>query len=161
MPRALFLCTGNSCRSIIGEALLNHLGGTHWQAFSAGSQPLGQVNPNAVDVLKRHSIQIENFSSQSWNEYQQDFDLIITVCGNAAEENCPVPNSDKLSVHWGLEDPAHATGTAEEIATAFDRTYFELEARIKELLTLDWSKLNQQQRQQHCLQIHQQMLLAS
>jgi len=137
MLKVLILCTGNSCRSVLGEALINHLGGDRFQAFSAGSHPTGKVNANALATLARHGISTEGFSSQSWDEFDdKDIDIAITVCDSAAGEVCPVYLNSVVRAHWGLPDPAHVTGSAEVIEAAFEATYAALEKRIHQLLAL-------------------------
>ncbi|MFZ2404658.1 MAG: arsenate reductase ArsC [Methylobacter sp.] len=137
MLKVLILCTGNSCRSVLGEALINHLGGGRFQAFSAGSHPTGKVNANALATLARHGIPTEGFSSQSWDEFDdQGIDIAITVCDNAAGEACPVYLLSAVRAHWGLPDPAHVAGSPEVIEAAFEATYAALEKRIRQLLAL-------------------------
>ncbi|MDI1279168.1 arsenate reductase ArsC [Methylobacter sp.] len=137
MLKVLILCTGNSCRSVLGEALINHLGGDRFQAFSAGSHPTGKVNANALATLARHGISTEGFSSQSWDEFDgKDIDIAITVCDSAAGEVCPVYLNNVIRAHWGLPDPAHITGSPEVIEAAFEATYAALEKRIHQLLAL-------------------------
>ena len=137
MLKVLILCTGNSCRSILAEALLNHLGGDRFKAFSAGSHPIGKVNPNALATLKHHGIPTEGFSSQSWDEFDDKWiDIAITVCDQAASEVCPVYLNSVVRAHWGLPDPAHVTGSQEIIEAAFEATYAALEKRIRQLLVL-------------------------
>ncbi len=137
MLKILILCTGNSCRSVLGEALINHLGEGRFQAFSAGSHPTGKVNANALATLARHGISTEGFSSQSWDEFDdKDIDIAITVCDSAAGEVCPVYLNNVVRAHWGLPDPAHVTGSPEVIEAAFEATYAALEKRIHQLLAL-------------------------
>jgi len=137
MLKVLILCTGNSCRSVLGEALINHLGGDRFQAFSAGSHPTGKVNANALETLARHGISTEGFSSQSWDEFDdKDIDIAITVCDSAAGEVCPVYLNSVVRAHWGLPDPAHVTGSPEVVEAAFEATYAALEKRIQQLLAL-------------------------
>ncbi|MGZ5011088.1 MAG: arsenate reductase ArsC [Methylobacter sp.] len=137
MLKVLILCTGNSCRSVLGEALINHLGGDRFQAFSAGSHPTGKVNSNALATLARHGISTEGFSSQSWDEFEgKGIDIAITVCDSAAGEVCPVYLNSVIRAHWGLPDPAHVTGSQEDIDAAFESTYAALEKRIHQLLAL-------------------------
>ncbi|WP_027147967.1 arsenate reductase ArsC [Methylobacter tundripaludum] len=137
MLKILILCTGNSCRSVLGEALINHLGGDRFQAFSAGSHPTGKVNANALATLARHGISTEGFSSQFWDEFDdKDIDIAITVCDSAAGEVCPVYLNNVIRAHWGLPDPAHVTGSPEVIEAAFEATYAALEKRIHQLLAL-------------------------
>jgi arsenate reductase len=137
MLNILVLCTGNSCRSILGEALFNHLGKGRIQAYSAGSHPTGKVNPNALATLKRHGIQTGEFSSQSWDEFDgKGIDIAITVCDQAAGEVCPVYLNSTVRGHWGLPDPAHVTGSQDVIEAAFESTYAAMEKRINQLLAL-------------------------
>jgi arsenate reductase len=137
MLNILILCTGNSCRSILGEALINHLAGERFRAFSAGSHPTGKVNPNALATLARNGIPAEGFTSQSWDEFDgKGIDIAITVCDQAAGEVCPVYLDSAIRAHWGLPDPAHVTGTDEEIAKAFQATYDALSVRIHKMLAL-------------------------
>ena len=137
MLKVLILCTGNSCRSVLGEALINHLGGNRFQAFSAGSHPTGKVNSNALATLARHGLSTEGFSSQSWDEFDdKGIDIAITVCDSAAGEACPVYLNNTIRAHWGLPDPAHVAGSAEVIEAAFEATYASLEKRVHQLLAL-------------------------
>ncbi|MCK9397538.1 MAG: arsenate reductase ArsC [Methylobacter sp.] len=137
MLKVLILCTGNSCRSVLGEALVNHLGGGRFQAFSAGSHPTGKVNANALATLKRHGIPTEGFSSQSWDEFDGlGIDIAITVCDSAAGEVCPVYLNSAIRAHWGLPDPAHVVGSQDVIDAAFEETYAALEKRVQQLLAL-------------------------
>ncbi len=137
MLNVFVICTGNSCRSLLGEALFNHLSEGRIKAFSAGSHPLGRLNQGAVSTLKRHGLSVEGYKSQSWDEFEhQLMDIVITVCDNAASETCPVYLSEAAKVHWGLVDPGHIKGTEEEIITAFEKTYSILENRINKMLAL-------------------------
>lgn len=137
MLNVLILCTGNSCRSIIGEALINHLGQGRLRGFSAGSQPTGQVNPGAIAVLERHGLSTADFHSKTWDSFgEQAFDLVITVCDNAAGEACPLYPGRAVKGHWGIPDPAHVSGSEAEINAAFETTYQQLTARIERLLAL-------------------------
>ena len=146
MYNVLVLCTGNSCRSILGEALLNHLGKGRVKAFSAGSHPTGKVNPNALATLQAHGIPTDGFSSQSWDEFEdQDIDIVISVCDSAAGEVCPVYLNKAMRAHWGLPDPAHVEGTIEEINAAFESTYMALERRIHRMLDLRLDQLSDQE----------------
>lgn len=137
----LVLCTGNSARSILGEALFNHLGGADVRAFSAGSQPKGVPHPGALRLLARRGIDTAAFRSKSWNEFtapdSRPIDLAITVCGNAAGEACPVFFGSPLKAHWGLPDPADVTGSEAEVDAAFEETWRLLEMRVKAFLALD------------------------
>jgi arsenate reductase (thioredoxin) len=137
MINILVICTGNSCRSIIGEALFNHLGQGRVKAFSAGSQPLGRLNAGAVALLQRHGISTEGFSSQSWEAFEnQAIDIAITVCDKAAGETCPVYLRPVPKAHWGLSDPGHVKGADEEVKAAFEATYRAMERRINLMLAL-------------------------
>lgn len=139
----LFLCTGNSCRSILGEALANHLGEGRIRARSAGSQPTGQVHPRALGVLERHGVPVDQPSSKSMDDLAGErFDVIITVCDAAAGEACPVWLSDAAKVHWGIPDPAGAEGTDEQIDAVFERTYERLHERLQKLASLDLEGIN-------------------
>ncbi|MGZ4978797.1 MAG: arsenate reductase ArsC [Methylobacter sp.] len=146
MLKILILCTGNSCRSVLGEALINHLGGGRFLAFSAGSHPTGKVNENALATLARHGISTEGFSSQSWDEFdEKSIDIAITVCDSAAGEACPVYLNNVVRAHWGLPDPAHVTGSSEVIEQAFEATYTALEKRIHQLLALPVETMSKQE----------------
>lgn len=133
----LILCTGNSARSVIAEVLLNHLGGDDYQAFSAGSKPVGAVNPGAVRVLEAHDHSVDSLRSKSWDEFSgtgaAKIDTVITVCDNAAAESCPVWNGSPQTLHWGLPDPA-AVAEDTERAAAFESTYAALRERILEFI---------------------------
>jgi arsenate reductase (thioredoxin) len=143
MLNILILCTGNSCRSILGEALINHLAGDRFRAFSAGSQPTGKVNPNALATLARNGIPAEGFTSQFWDEFDgKGIDIAITVCDQAAGEVCPVYLNSAIRAHWGLPDPGHVTGTDAEIAKAFQATYDALSVRIHKMLALPIEDMN-------------------
>lgn len=132
----LFLCTGNSCRSILGEATFNHLAPTGWRALSAGSQPAGYVHPRSLALLAREGISTEGYHSKSWDELPVTPDIVITVCASAAGETCPAYLGPVLRSHWGVADPAHATGTDAEIDAAFMSAYRILRARIAAFLAL-------------------------
>jgi arsenate reductase len=133
----LVLCTGNSCRSILGEALINRLGAGRFRAFSAGSHPTGRVNPNALVTLARHGLQTEGYVSKSWDALEGTrIDILITVCDSAAGEACPVYLGSAVRGHWGLPDPARVAGSPETIEAAFEATYVALEKRIRQLLAL-------------------------
>ena len=135
MKKVLVLCTGNSCRSIMTEALINHLGQGRFQAVSAGSKPAGYVHPKSIETLKRHGIYARAPRSKSWDEFTgQEFDLVITVCDQAAAESCPLFLGPAKKLHWSIPDPAKAAGTEAEINTAFDKTFSMLKAQTEELL---------------------------
>lgn len=137
----LFLCTGNSCRSILGEATFNHLAPAGWHAMSAGSKPAGYVHPRSLALLAREGISTEGYHSKSWEHLPATSDIVISVCGNAANETCPAYLGPVLRSHWGVEDPAHATGTDEEIDAAFVKAYRILRARIEAFLALPLEQL--------------------
>ncbi len=133
----LVLCTGNSCRSVLGEALLNHLGKGRFKAFSAGSHPVGRINENALATLARHGLPTEGYHSKSWDALEEaQIDIMISVCDSAAGEACPVYLGKAVRGHWGLPDPAHVEGSEEEVIAAFEATYAALEKRIHRLLAL-------------------------
>jgi arsenate reductase (thioredoxin) len=133
----LVLCTGNSCRSVLGEALFNHLGAGRFKAFSAGSHPLGRINQNALATLARHGLPTEGYTSQSWDEFADaGIDIMISVCDSAAGEPCPAYLGSTLRGHWGLVDPGHVTGNPEVIEAAFEVAYKTMEKRIQHLLAL-------------------------
>lgn len=137
----LFLCTGNSCRSILGEATFNHLAPAGWRAMSAGSNPTGQIHPRALALLTREGISTDGYYSKSWNDLPTTPDIILSVFGNAANEVCPSYLSPALRSHWGLEDPAHVTGTDQEIDAAFMTAYRILRHRIERFLALPLAEL--------------------
>lgn len=137
----LFLCTGNSCRSLIGEATFNHLAPEGWHALSAGSKPLGRLNSRAVALLEQEGISTEGYYSKSWNDLPLTPDIVISVCGNAANETCPAYLGPVLRSHWGVEDPAHVTGTDAEINAAFITAYRILRHRIEQFLALPLAEL--------------------
>jgi arsenate reductase len=131
----LFLCTGNSARSILAESLLNHWGQGRFRAFSAGSFPKGQVHPLALELLKRMNLPSEGLRSKSWEEFVSPdappIDFILTVCDNAAGEVCPVWPGKPMTAHWGIADPAAVEGCDADKAFAFRKALTELETRIK------------------------------
>lgn len=141
----LVLCTGNSARSILGEALFNTLGAGRVRAFSAGSQPKGVPHPGALRLLARKGIDTAAFRSKSWNEFTAPdappIDLAITVCGNAAGEACPVFFGAPLKAHWGLPDPADVTGSDAAIDAAFEQTWAWLNMRVAAFLALDFAAM--------------------
>ena len=143
----LFLCTGNSARSILAESLLNHWGGGRFKAFSAGSFPKGQVHPLALELLTRMKLPTEGLRSKSWDEYAApgapSLDFIFTVCDNAAGEVCPVWPGKPITAHWGIADPAAAEGPDADKAFAFRKAFRELETRIKLFVQLPIASLEQ------------------
>ncbi|MFN3864644.1 MAG: arsenate reductase ArsC [Erythrobacter sp.] len=142
----LVLCTGNSARSILGEALFNHLGQGRVRALSAGSKPKGAVHPGALRLLARRGIDTAAFRSKSWDAFARPgaprIDLAITVCGKAAGEACPVFPGSPLKAHWGLPDPADVTGTDAQVDAAFEETWRLLEMRVRAFLALDREALD-------------------
>lgn len=139
----LFLCTGNSCRSILAEAIFNHRAPAGWKAMSAGSQPTGYVHPRALALLAREGMSTDGATSKSWDNLPTTPDIVITVCSSAAGEACPAYLGPVLRTHWGVEDPAHATGTDGEIDAAFMTAYRILRARIEAFLALPLEELKQ------------------
>jgi protein-tyrosine-phosphatase len=142
----LFLCTGNSARSILAEAILNRLGAGSFRGYSAGSQPKGQVNPNTLRLLEQLGYDTTRYWSKSWQVFAEptapDLDFVFTVCDDAAGETCPVWPGKPMTAHWGIPDPAAATGTAAEIATAFSEAYRMLERRISAFVALPIAALD-------------------
>jgi arsenate reductase (thioredoxin) len=143
----LFLCTGNSARSILAEAILNRRGQGTFRAYSAGSQPKGQVNPHTITLLRGLGYDITGFRSKSWSEFAQAgapaLDFVFTVCDNAAGEACPVWPGHPMTAHWGIPDPAEARGTDAEIAAAFLDAYRMLMRRIELFVTLPIEMVDQ------------------
>ncbi|HSG24437.1 MAG TPA: arsenate reductase ArsC [Azonexus sp.] len=141
----LVLCTGNSARSILGEALFNHLGNGRVRAFSAGSQPSGTVNPLALETLAAHGVPLPEARSKSWDEFAAagalQLDFIFTVCASAAGEACPIWPGHPATAHWGIADPAHVEPLAARRA-AFETAYSELEKRIAAFLKLPLETLS-------------------
>ena len=143
----LFLCTGNSCRSVLAEATFNALAGPDWRAMSAGSHPTGTVHPRSLALLQREGISTEDLHSKSWVGLPTIPDIVITVCGNAAGETCPAYLGPALRAHWGVEDPAKATGTKTEIDARFEQAYRTLRTRIEAFLTLPLDQLGHDREQ--------------
>ena len=141
MVTVLVLCTGNSARSILGEALFNAMGGKNIKAYSAGSHPKEAPHPAALALLQEQGISTKGLSSKSWNTFvgksAPQIDIVITVCDSAAGETCPLFPGWPMRVHWGLEDPAACTGSDAEIAAAFRKTFEQLRKRIKAFQALD------------------------
>lgn len=147
MPtRVLFLCTGNSARSILAEAYLNHAGRGRFEAYSAGSQPTGKVNPYAIEVLRQHGIAPSQPRSKNWSEFAgagaPPIDLIFTVCDNAAGEACPVWPGRPVGAHWGVPDPAAAVGDDAKKREAFRQAFDSLKRRIDRLIALPVEKMS-------------------
>jgi arsenate reductase len=142
----LFLCTGNSARSVLSEAILNKMGAGKFHAFSAGSQPKGKVHPQTLALLNGLGYDTSCFRSKSWEEFSKpgapQIDFIFTVCDNAAGETCPIWPGKPMTAHWGVPDPADATGTDAEVALAFKDAYRMLWRRIELFLALPLAKLD-------------------
>jgi arsenate reductase (thioredoxin) len=142
----LFLCTGNSARSILAEAILNHVGRGCFRALSAGSHPAGKVNPFALDLLDQRGLAVADLRSKSWDEFAKPdaprIDFVFTVCDNAAGEVCPVWPGQPVRAHWGIEDPAAAAGTDEEKRRAFSKVFAEMNRRISSFINLPLAKLD-------------------
>ena len=137
----LFLCTGNSCRSVLFEATFNHLASSGLKAISAGSQPAGKFHPQAVALLHSKGISTEGYYSKSWNDLAVTPDIVVTVCGSAAGEIFPAYLGPVLRAHWGVDDPGHVVGTEEEINLAFEQTYRIIRARIEAFISLPLAQL--------------------
>jgi protein-tyrosine-phosphatase len=142
----LFLCTGNSARSIMAEAILNRVGAGKFKAYSAGSMPKGEVHPRTLEVLKRNAFRPEDYRSKSWEEFSgpdgPKLDFVFTVCDNAANEVCPIWPGQPMTAHWGVPDPAAASGNEAEIALAFADTYRILNNRISLFANLPLASLD-------------------
>lgn len=140
----LVLCTGNSARSILGEALFNTLGKGRFKAYSAGSKPAGKVNPFALELLQQQGYNIAGLRSKSWGEFAAtpQFDFIFTVCDNAAGETCPLWPGKPATAHWGITDPAAAEGDDEAKRTAFKKAAEQLARRIRLFMSLPFEKLD-------------------
>jgi arsenate reductase (thioredoxin) len=143
----LFLCTGNSARSIMAEAIMNHKGRPNFTAYSAGSHPSGRVRPEALQQLESAHVPVTNPRSKSWDEFARPgapkLDFVITVCDHAAKEVCPVWPGQPMTAHWGVPDPAEAAGTSEQIQKAFRDAFFMLDRRIGLFLCLPFASLDQ------------------
>lgn len=163
MPfNVLVLCTGNSARSILGEMLFNHLGQGRIKAYSAGSRPTGQVNPIALEILRKHGVPCEGARSKSWDEFAPgavppapSFDFIFTVCDNAAAEPCPVWPGQPTTAHWGIPDPAHIE-PIEARRAAFEQVYQALHQRISAFLALPLETLNRDEIRAAARRIHEE-----
>jgi len=142
----LFLCTGNSARSIMGEALLNHLGKGQFHAYSAGSHPAGAIHPIAIELLQKSRLPVEHLRSKSWDAFSTpdapQFDFVFTVCDNAAGEVCPAWPGQPMTAHWGIDDPAAAKGSDEEKRKAFFTAFTQLNRRISLFISLPVEKLD-------------------
>lgn len=157
--KVLFLCTGNSARSIMAEAILNRLGLGKFKAYSAGSYPKGEVNPHALTVLKKSNYDVSKLRSKSWDEFAvpgaPKLDFVFTVCDDAAKEVCPVWPGQPMSAHWGLPDPAKAEGSEAEQALAFADCYRMLYQRISIFVSLPFDRLSKLSLQKHLDEIGQ------
>jgi len=142
----LFLCTGNSARSILAEALLNSIGRGRFKAYSAGSHPAGRVNPFALELIERNGMPVQGLRSKSWDEFVQPgapkMDFVVTVCDQAAAEVCPAWPGRQMRAHWGIDDPAAAKGGEEDRRKAFSRAYSELQSRLLIFVSLPLDKLD-------------------
>ncbi len=143
----LFLCTGNSCRSVLAEATFNALASPEWRAMSAGSHPTGTIHPRSLALLRREGISTEGLHSKSWTGLPTIPDIVITVCNSAAGETCPAYLGPVLRSHWGVDDPAKATGTDAEIDARFEQAYRTLRARIEAFLKLPIERLRHDREQ--------------
>ena len=146
VQNVLFICTGNSARSIIAEGLMNHLGSKRFQAYSAGSIPKGEVHPLALEALSHYRLPSEGFRSKSWEEFARPnappLDFVFTVCDNAAGETCPLWPGQPMTAHWGLPDPAAIEGSDEIKRKAFHDTVVNMKRRIELMLALPISSLD-------------------
>ena len=153
IKNVLFLCTGNSARSIIAEAIMNRVGAGRFHGYSAGSHPTGTVNPHAIALLKALNHPTRDLRSKDWNEFSgpdaPQMDFVFTVCDNAANEVCPIWPGQPISAHWGLPDPAAAEGTDAEIAAAFADTYRMMNNRIEIFVNLPHASLDRLSLQRH------------
>jgi len=149
----LVLCTGNSARSILAEALFNALGGGRVRAYSAGSKPAGQVNPFALELLEAQGLETAGLRSKRWDEFSAPgapaLDLVVTVCGNAANETCPVWPGNFLRAHWGVDDPAAVTGSDDDKRAAFMKAYALLAERILTFLSRSFETMERAELQRH------------
>jgi protein-tyrosine-phosphatase len=142
----LFLCTHNSCRSVIAESIVNAIGGGRFQAFSAGSHPSGRINPGAISLLIRKGYPVAGLTSKAWDEFAEPsapkLDFIVTVCDDAAGESCPYWPGHPVTAHWGVADPSRVQGTDGERVAAFDETHRLLYERIKTFIDLPFDSLD-------------------
>ncbi|TRZ70476.1 MAG: arsenate reductase ArsC [Rhodocyclaceae bacterium] len=142
----LFLCTGNSARSILAEAILDHMRKGRFRAFSAGSHPGGKVNPFAIELLAKQGLVVSDLRSKSWDEFAVPdavpFDFVFTVCDNAAGEICPIWPGQPMTAHWGIEDPAAVEGSDADKRRAFSKAFVEMNRRISLFINLPLAKLD-------------------
>ena len=153
----LFLCTGNSARSILAEAFLNSAGGGRFRAYSAGSHPAGKVNPYALELLKKNRLGTESLRSKSWDEFAKpgapELHFVFTVCDNAAGETCPFWPGQPVTAHWGVPDPAAVEGTDEQKRKAFLDAFTQLSTRIRLFLNLPIERLERHSLEKHLREI--------
>ena len=142
----LFLCTGNSARSILAEAILRQIGAGRFNAFSAGSRPAGKVNPLAIELLQANRMPVDGLRSKNWDEFAAagapQLDFVFTVCDNAAGEVCPVWPGQPMTAHWGIEDPAAMEGSDEDKRRAFSKAFAEMNRRVSLFTNLPLAKLD-------------------
>ena len=147
--KVLFLCTANSCRSILSEAMFNHLAPSGMRAYSAGSQPSGVVNPLSLQALTNAGIDTQGLASKACDAHRELApDFVISVCGNAAKQECPAYFGNATRLHWGLDDPSEITGDAAQISAAFARTLAQIQRRLQAFIDLPSEQLTPQQLQQ-------------
>jgi len=152
--KILYICTHNRCRSILSEAITNKLAKGKITAFSAGSQPAGQVHPLSLKYLEEQAYSIQNLQSQSWDEFEdEEFDVVVTVCDSAANEVCPVWFDDVVKLHWGLPDPSKLQGEEDDTKAAFLAVMQTIENRVEQLVQLDLQNLSKQNLQMALSQI--------
>ncbi len=146
--KILFICTHNRCRSILSEAITNHLGDGRLSAFSAGSQPAGKVHPKSIHYLSHNGVSVQGLKSQSWDDFEhEDIDLVVTVCDSAAAESCPAWFGQQAKIHWQLEDPSKIEGDEALIAAAFQQCIEQIQRRTKALLALPFEDMGPEQLQ--------------
>lgn len=139
----LVLCTGNSCRSVMGEALVTALGEGRFKGHSAGSRPIGRINQGALATLARNQLPTDGYTSKSMEAFRdQPIDILLSVCDSAGKEPCPVFLGPAIRAHWGVEDPGHVEGSPEEIIAAFDKTFDILKRRVKAMVALPMSTMS-------------------
>jgi arsenate reductase (thioredoxin) len=155
VKNVLILCTGNSARSILGEALINHFGAGRYRGFSAGSKPTGRVNPYALTTLATHGIAMPEARSKSWDEFASTrapaMDFVFTVCDAAAAEQCPYFPGAGIRAHWGIADPAAVQGTVQDIEAAFEQAYQQLQRKVQSFVAAGVENLSEQ-KIQHTVQ---------
>lgn len=156
----LFICTGNSARSILAEAIMNQLGGDHFKAYSAGSHPKGEVHPLTLEILEERKFDVSSLRSKSWDEFAAadapQMDFIFTVCDNAGGEMCPLWPGHPITAHWGFPDPAAVEGSWEVRKAAFAKTFREISQRLRIFLNLPFDKLDRMSLQTHLREMGEQ-----